>query len=89
MSGVVNIKSGSEEDLLAAVATVGPTAVVVDGRSNGFRVQCEEFRTDAAVSIGFRNKLKLTRLLRVTVPFKHTILGMRLRTRVIDGLYTV
>ena len=38
MSGVVNIKSGSEEDLLAAVATVGPTAVVVDGRSNGFRV---------------------------------------------------
>ena len=38
MSGVVNIKSGSEEDLLAAVATVGPIAVNVDGSSNGFRV---------------------------------------------------
>lgn len=38
MSGVVNIKSGSEGDLLAAVATVGPIAVNVDGSSNGFRV---------------------------------------------------
>ena len=38
MSGVVSIKSGSEENLLAAVATVGPIAVAVDGSSNGFRV---------------------------------------------------
>ena len=38
MSGVVSIKSGSEQDLLAAVATVGPIAVAVDASSNGFRV---------------------------------------------------
>ena len=53
MSGVVNIKSGSEEDLLAAVATVGPTAVVIDARSNGFRVQCEEFHTCSCVNRDF------------------------------------
>lgn len=38
MSGVVSIKSGSEQDLLAAVATAGPIAVTVDASSNGFRV---------------------------------------------------
>ena len=38
MSGVVNIKSGSEADLHAAVATVGPISITVDGSSNGFRV---------------------------------------------------
>lgn len=38
MSGVMSIKSGSEQDLLAAVATVGPIAVTVDASSNGFRV---------------------------------------------------
>ena len=38
MSGVVSIESGSEQDLLAAVATVGPIAVAVDASSNGFRV---------------------------------------------------
>ena len=38
MSGVVSIKSGSEQDLFAAVATVGPIAVAVDASSNGFRV---------------------------------------------------
>lgn len=39
MSGAVNIKSGSEQELLAAVATVGPIAVAVDGSSNAFRVR--------------------------------------------------
>ena len=38
MSGIVKIKSGSETDLLSAVANVGPVAVAVDGRSNSFRV---------------------------------------------------
>ena len=38
MSGVVRIESGSESDLLAAVATVGPVAVNVDATSNTFRV---------------------------------------------------
>lgn len=37
MSGTVKIKSGSESDLLSAVANVGPVAVAVDGRSNAFR----------------------------------------------------
>ena len=38
MSGMVMIKSGSESELHAAVAYVGPVAVAVDARSNGFRV---------------------------------------------------
>lgn len=38
MSGIVTIKSGSESDLLSAVANVGPVAVAVDGASNAFRV---------------------------------------------------
>ena len=42
MSGVVSIKSGSEQDLLVAVATVGPIAIAVDASSNGFRVYIEK-----------------------------------------------
>lgn len=42
MSGVVSIKSGSEQELLAAVATVGPIAIAVDASSNGFRVYIEK-----------------------------------------------
>ena len=38
MSGMVIIQSGSESELHAAVAYVGPVAVAVDARSNGFRV---------------------------------------------------
>lgn len=77
MSGVVHIKSGSEEDLLAAVATVGPTAVVVDGRSNGFRVHCERIPY-ITLSIGFfsgNNKTLSS--------------SIRPRTRPKDGLHTV
>lgn len=38
MSGILNIESGNEHDLLAAVATVGPVAAAVDASSNAFRV---------------------------------------------------
>ena len=38
MSGSVSIASGKEDDLLAAVATVGPISAVVDASSNAFRV---------------------------------------------------
>lgn len=38
MSGIVKVKSGSESDLMGAVANVGPVAVAVDGSSNAFRV---------------------------------------------------
>lgn len=38
MSGSVSIKSGSESDLQAAVAYVGPVAVAVDASSRAFRV---------------------------------------------------
>ena len=39
MSGSVSIASGNEDDLLAAVATVGPISAVVDAASNAFRVR--------------------------------------------------
>ena len=35
---MVRITSGSESDLLGAVANVGPVAVAIDGKSNAFRV---------------------------------------------------
>ena len=38
ISGSVKIPSGSESDLLAAVATAGPVAVAVDASSKAFRV---------------------------------------------------
>ena len=38
MSGIVPIKSGDESSLLAAVYSVGPISVKVDGRSNAFKV---------------------------------------------------
>ena len=38
MSGTVSIKEGSEQDLQAAVASVGPVAVAVDARNKAFRV---------------------------------------------------
>ena len=38
MSGMVLINSGSESELQAAVAYVGPVSVAVDAGSNGFRV---------------------------------------------------
>ena len=42
MSGVVRVPSGSEKELLVAVATVGPLSVSVDASSNAFRVcQCK------------------------------------------------
>nr|CBY80148.1 silicatein red variant [Tethya aurantium] len=37
MSGSVQIKSGSESDLEAAVANVGPVSVAIDAASNAFR----------------------------------------------------
>ena len=37
-TGVISIASGSETDLLAAVATVGPVAIAVDANTNAFRV---------------------------------------------------
>ncbi|XP_064383113.1 procathepsin L-like [Halichondria panicea] len=37
MSGSVSIKSGSEEDLLTAVANVGPVSVAIDGANSAFR----------------------------------------------------
>nr|BAG74343.1 silicatein-M2 [Ephydatia fluviatilis] len=36
-TGVVSIAYGSENDLLAAVATVGPVAVAIDANTNAFR----------------------------------------------------
>lgn len=39
MSGMVAIASGSEGDLQAAVANVGPVAVAIDGANNAFRVR--------------------------------------------------
>ena len=39
MSGSVAIQSGSESNLQAAVANVGPVAVAVDASSNAFRVR--------------------------------------------------
>ena len=38
MSGFVAVKSGDEAGLQAAVASVGPVAVAVDGRNRAFRV---------------------------------------------------
>lgn len=38
MSGIVLIKSGYENDLQAAVASIGPVAVSVDASSSSFRV---------------------------------------------------
>ena len=37
-TGIVQIKSGNEKELQAAVATGGPVAVAIDGSSNAFRV---------------------------------------------------
>lgn len=38
MSGMVSLPSGDEKELLAAVATVGPVSIVIDGGTNAFRV---------------------------------------------------
>lgn len=38
MSSIISIHAGSEQDLLEAVATVGPVSVAVDGSTNAFRV---------------------------------------------------
>ena len=38
ISGMIRISSGSESNLLGAVAYVGPVAVAIDGNSNAFRV---------------------------------------------------
>ena len=38
MSGTVQVKSGSETYLKAAVASAGPVSVAVDANSNAFRV---------------------------------------------------
>jgi hypothetical protein len=59
MSGVVSIKSGSEQDLLAAVATVGPIAVAVDASSNGFRVIAKIYRAISYSSQFVASKLTL------------------------------
>ena len=39
MSGTVAVQSGSESNLLSAVANVGPISVAVDGSSSAFRVR--------------------------------------------------
>ena len=38
MSGMVRIEFANETDLQAALATVGPVAVTIDGSSKAFRV---------------------------------------------------
>ncbi len=38
MSGMISLPSGNEKELLAAVATVGPVSIMMDGASNAFRV---------------------------------------------------
>ena len=38
MSGVVKISEGDEQELMEAVANVGPIAAAVDATSNAFRV---------------------------------------------------
>ena len=38
MSGMVKIKNGDESALMAALYSVGPVAIAVDGRSNAFKV---------------------------------------------------
>ena len=38
MSGMVRIDFGNETDLQAALGTVGPVAVTIDGNSKAFRV---------------------------------------------------
>ena len=38
MSGSVAVPTGDETELQAAVASVGPVAVAVDGRNKAFRV---------------------------------------------------
>ena len=38
MSGIVKITPGDEQQLLEAVATVGPVAAAVDATSKAFRV---------------------------------------------------
>ena len=38
MSGSVGVPAGDEKELQAAVASVGPVAVAVDGRNKAFRV---------------------------------------------------
>ena len=40
MSGFVRITPGNEQELLMAVATVGPVAAAVDATSPAFRVRC-------------------------------------------------
>ena len=40
--GVIFIDSGDESALMAAVYSMGPIAVAVDGRSNAFKVSQEE-----------------------------------------------
>ena len=39
---MVAIKSGDEAGLLAAVASVGPVSVAMDGRNKAFRVYIQE-----------------------------------------------
>lgn len=38
MSGMVRIEFGNETDLQAALGTVGPVSVTIDGNSKAFRV---------------------------------------------------
>lgn len=38
MSGVVQVKSGDESSLLAALYSVGPIAIAIDARSSAFKV---------------------------------------------------
>ena len=39
MSGIVRIEFGNETDLQAALGTVGPLGVTIDGNSKAFRVR--------------------------------------------------
>ena len=43
MSAFIKISAGDEQELLKAVATMGPVAVAVDATSNAFRVRCTEY----------------------------------------------
>lgn len=49
MSGIVKISAGDEQELLEAVATMGPVAAAVDATSYAFRVR-RQLYTHASIT---------------------------------------